>query len=343
MRKFYFLLVAVMFVVVSCKKDDENNKEAIKDVSKSVQNIDTEVVNVFNEVNNEEAVVALKAVSELMKISDFPTTLPSVLNVISQNINPEGFALDESPKEMPKGTFTWDDANQKWIYSSEPTDATVMKFPLDKSNPANNNALIEVKDLEYVKFKSFGYVLKSIQVKIEVNGNVVGMMSHDSSWESTMNVPVTVNTTAVLGTFKMQMAVAFTMPKYNVAFSFAKGANVITSANMSLSLNLPTMKPVFVKEAKGFYQFATMKFDGTVDVAGIALFGKGVTLDEINSKINVTLKQYPSDKSVGKIYVKTIDAKGEPVFVVKMDDGTEIELMPLVIKIIAKLPVKLNL
>jgi len=332
-----------MFVVVSCKKDDSNNKEAIKDVSKSIQNIDTEVANVFNEINDEESVVALKTVTELMKVAKFPATLPSVQGIITQNVDPKRFALEDEPKEMPKGTFTWDEANKKWIYSSEPADATVMKFPLDKDNLSNNNAKIEIKGLEYVKFKDYGYVLKSIQIKIEVNGTVVGMMSHDSSWEPTMNVPVTVNTTAVLGPFKMQMGVAFTMPTYNITFSFAKGATVITSSNMSLSLNLPTMKPVLVKEAKGFYQFATIKFDGSVDIAGISALEAGATLEDINGKINVVLKQYPSDKTVGKIYIKTIDAKGEPVFVVKMDDGTEIELMPLVIKIIAKLPIKLNL
>jgi len=336
MKRLFLLIIAVSLVMISCKKDDMTDTEKyVNEVSSEIEKLDADLAITFGAIKNDEGVLALSRLMEMLSESAQFQGSKSVAQTLSVAVQKTS-SLPAKPALPYPGTYTWNFAQFKWdITVGSPADAIVIVFPSEKSNGEVNNCTVTIKNVAFGLFLGKGWMPKSLKVTVDINGVVVGMIEHTTTWPETSPIPYLIDSKAVFGpfdaTFKGMLNPV--TKDYNLKSELKVATKLMSSSDITLHLDMANPQ-LPVTGGDGFFQYGQMKFDGKVDLKPLAMakyLGQPITVEVLNACVDMKLYHFASNTYMGQLYVKDI-VNGEPLIFIKMIDGNDIPFIPILLK-----------
>lgn len=334
MKNIFITLIAIV-ILVSCKKEVDNQDEIyLNEVTTELNNLDADLGITYGAVKNDPAFVAISNLIEIFSKSSSANQSNSVAFALSAALQPT-VKIDEKPSLPTPGTYTWNKSKFNWDISvGIPADAIVLIFPSEKSNGDVNNCTVTLKNADFGLFLGKQWMLKSLKVTVDINGVVVGTIDHTSTWPESSPIPYIIDSKIAFGPFDVLFHGNITVAKnYHVSSSVKLATKMLSSSDITLDLDM-TSTQLPVTAVSGFFQYGSMKFDGSFDIKSIAiakLLGKEINADVLNANIDIKLYHFASNTLMGQLYIKTI-VDGEPVVYIKMVDGKDLPFLPLLLK-----------
>jgi len=336
MKRLFLLIIAISLVLVSCKKDDQTDTEKyINEVSSEIEKLDADLAVTFGAVKNDAGVLAISRLIEMFSSSTQFQGSQAVAQTLSVAINKTS-SLPAKPALPYPGTYTWNFAQLKWdIAVGSPADAIVAVFPSEKSNGEVNNCTVTIKNVGFGLFLGKSWMPKSLKVTVDINGVVVGIIEHTTTWPETSPLPYVIDSKVVFGPFDVTLKGMLNpvTKGYNIKSELKVATKVMSSTDITLHLDMANPQ-LPVTGGEGFFQYGQMKFDGKVDLKPLAMakyLGKPITVEVLNACVDMKLYHFASNTYMGQVYIKDI-VDGEPLIYIKMVDGKDIPFIPVLLK-----------
>jgi low affinity Fe/Cu permease len=187
------MMASVLFF--ACSDDDENEEPLSTDEARDqMTQMSQDMFVYMNEMETAEGMNAILTLDSLMYIDDpFEQKSFSESNRMIENIQkfilPANYLNFKSDKTKADGaalslsevvTYTWNETNQQWTYSSEPTDKLIFVYPLEEKQ-----AQLTINDYQEVEIQDdydTWYQPISIDAALYVNDTEAACLSLTASW-----------------------------------------------------------------------------------------------------------------------------------------------------------------
>ncbi len=341
MRRKFLLLMSLVFAIIiaSCSKDDEKTKEEWAEEDKqTLENLGDYVFSDMNEMLESRGMHALMALMETMMVDDPFYNDPIVdAGTRYKNTFLPSMKRDENLKSTRKiyinwfdehaGTYTWNVTEQKWDYSSTPTDKIVIVYPEDGPSGTDNNATVTVHDFEEEQFEDqWGtwYQPTLLHVDMFVDGTKEGELMFNASFHDE-GEPQSISVELFMNPFLMEGSMNDSGTQFSIAGSVKMGNMTILSADLTLDYIIVDDNGWEYEEityVQGFVQYGPIKVQGSLNIEELDAL-EWPSADEVNPHVDLTLYSYPDGRKMADIVARDEPGSEEPVPYLIFPDGTE--------------------